>query len=387
MENEKKNRLVYFYAYLSIQVLYVYVNAYLPIYFVNASSVDLTKLALVLFTSYSFMFIKPIFALVLDRRVRSGNDINRKLLMSVGSIGILISFSIFLVSLELFVIFALFMGINFAFVSIVDVIVDKFIIEQNMDERIKEKNALSMQLGAVIGAILPNLFYFFLISDRTSLLQWTLFFIVGIAAVVPLVPVVALLHDKRDSKWEKTQEEAVESAFSLKAIALMCIFLFLVYGENLYNWLLEPWAVELVGNELFSIIMIGFVLVNAIGLIIAGKISHKYNTKLLLLLSTFIYGILLALAPFLNIYIFFLFIGIDQILAGFMLINMITIMIDLSRKHVLIFQIMASCIILAKVIFIPLGIALSASNTTEVIIALAGILTALSVIPLYFVEK
>ena len=47
---------------------------------------------------------------------------------------------------------------------------------------------------------------------------------------------------------------------------------------------------------------------------------------------------------------------------------------------------MSSSGILSKVLFIPLGTALSASISTEVIIMIGGILLAISAVPLYFVE-
>jgi MFS family permease len=288
----------------------------------------------------------------------------------------------------LLVVFTICLGINFAFVSIVDVTIDKIIVEQREGEKVKDKNALYIQLGAVIGAILPNIFYFVLISDKTSPGQWNLFFIAGIIAIIPLLPIVFLLKNNVRDDNEITPKSIEERQISIQAIVLMCIFLFFAYSENLFNWLLEPWALDRLGpaSDLFSIFMIIFILFNAIGLIFASIISHKYERKMLLISSTVFYGLILAIAPFMNIYIFFILVSITQIISGLLLINMITIMIDLSEKHVLVFQVMASFTILARVIFIPLGTALSASIATEIIIMIAGILTAISAVPVYFIE-
>jgi len=301
---------------------------------------------------------------------------------------LLISYIIFIFNLGLLVIFTLFLGINFAFVSIIDVTIDKIIVEQRKNEKLKDKNALFMQLGVVIGAILPNIFYFVLMSDKTSPGQWNLFFIIGIITIVPLLPIVFSLKNGVRVDNELTPKSIEDRQISIKAIALMCIFLFFAYSENLYNWLLEPWALDRLGSasDLFSIFMIIFIIFSAIGLIIAGKISHKYDRKMVLISSTVLYGIILAIAPFMNIYIFFLLVSITQIISGFFLINMISIMINLSEKQVLIFQVMASFTILAKVIFIPLGTALSANIATEIIIMIAGILITISAVPVYFIE-
>ena len=388
MDIQKKNRFVFFFTYFAAQILYIYINAYLPLYFANASNVDMTKLALVLFTSYSFMFIKPIYAIYLDFRERSGQGINRKFFVIIGAFGVLISFIIFILSLEFLVIFTIFLGLNFAFVSIVDVTIDKIIVEQRENEEIKDKNALFIQLGAVIGAVLPNIFYFIFMSDKTSQDQWSLFFILGIITIVPLLPIIFLMKDEVRDDNEIGLKSIMNIQISIKAIVLMCIFLFFAYSENLYNWLLEPWALNRLGSasDLFSIFMIIFIMLNAIGLIIAGKISHKYDRKLILISSTVLYGIILAISPFMNIFIFFILVSITQIISGFFLINMITIMIDISEKRVLIFQVMASFTILAKVLFIPLGTALSSIIATEIIIMIAGILTAISAVPVYFIK-
>jgi hypothetical protein len=98
-------------------------------------------------------------------------------------------------------------------------------------------------------------------------------------------------------------------------------------------------------------------------------------------------GGLLAIAPFLNIYVFFILVSITQILSGFFLISLTTLMIDVSQKKVVVFQIMASCAILAKVTLNPLGTALSAVLSTEIIIMIAGILLAIASVPVYFVER
>ena len=76
MKAQKKKYLLYFSIYLITKLMYVYINAYLPIYFAFASAVNITKLGLVLFVSYSFMFAKPLLAIYFDKS--SNNSINNK---------------------------------------------------------------------------------------------------------------------------------------------------------------------------------------------------------------------------------------------------------------------------------------------------------------------
>ena len=248
MIDEEKNRIVYFFVYFVAQILYIYINTYLPVYFAYISTIDITKLTLVLFTSYSFMFIKPFFAIFMEHREKKGRGLNRKLLITIGSFGAIISFVLFLINIELWLIFTLFLGINFGFICIVDVTIDKFIVEQNKDKKIKQKNALFIQLGATIGAIIPNIFYFMLMSDKTSSTQWNQFFIAGIIIILPLIPIIFMIQDNESKEVEEMPGNVIKAPISLKTIALMGIFLFLAYSNNLYNWVLEPWALERVNN-------------------------------------------------------------------------------------------------------------------------------------------
>ncbi len=386
MDIQKKNRIVYLFVYFVAYLLYVYINAYLPIYFAFASSIDISKLTLILLTSYSFMFTKPIFAIIVDYREKSGKKLKRKFIIIISTLLVIVSFIIIVISLELLVIFTLFLGINFAFVSILDVMVDKFIVEQNQDEKIKDRNVLYIQFGAILGSIFPNLF--FVASRKASLSFWNQFFLIGIIAIIPLLPIVMLLNVNGNNKQETVSMETQDVDISIKGIVLMGVFLFFAYSKNLYEWLLEPWAITRLGDAsgLFSIIMIILTIIDVISLILAVKISHKYERKHLLIISVILSGIILAIAPFLNIYLFLILINISEILSGFFLINKTTIMIDLSQKQVVIFQIMASFGILSKVIFIPLGTMLSASISTEVIIMIGGLLLTMSAIPLYLID-
>jgi len=75
----------------------------------------------------------------------------------------------------------------------------------------------------------------------------------------------------------------------------------------------------------------------------------------------------LIIVPFTDIITFFILLGIIQILAGFIVINIIVLMIEYSQKKVVYFQIMATFVFVAYVIFIPLGTYLSAFIATELI--------------------
>ncbi len=379
----KRNYLIYFYAYFIAQVIYIYLNVYLPIYFFNVLNVNRIQLAFVQIFSYSALFLKPIFAVYLDKE-----QFKRKRIIILSAFGIIISFIFFILNANLLVIFGIFLGINFAFISLMDVAIDKIVIENSTSEKIKDNNILCTQLGSISGAVLPNLIFLMIITDEYSLAIWNQFFLIGIISIIPLLFIVFLLKDVNIEK--KKVEKLEENPVKIISIVLMCLFIFLIYADKLYEYPLEPWALNALGMEnigLFSILMIIFIILNIIGIIFAGIFSKKYDRKKIIIISSIASGVLLIIAPFTNIFIFFILVGIIQILAGFLLINMISMIIDLSQKKVLYFQVMASFKALASVIFVPMGTLLSASIATELIIAAAGALIILSAIPMYFLEE
>ena len=383
MNTFKRNYLIYFYAYFIAQVIYIYLNVYLPIYFFNVLNVNRIQLAFVQIFSYSALFLKPIFAVYLDKE-----QFKRKRIIILSAFGIIISFIFFILNANLLVIFGIFLGINFAFISLMDVAIDKIVIENSTSEKIKDNNILCTQLGSISGAVLPNLIFLMIITDEYSLAIWNQFFLIGIISIIPLLFIVFLLKDVNIEK--KKVEKLEENPVKIISIVLMCLFIFLIYADKLYEYPLEPWALNALGMEnigLFSILMIIFIILNIIGIIFAGIFSKKYDRKKIIIISSIASGVLLIIAPFTNIFIFFILVGIIQILAGFLLINMISMIIDLSQKKVLYFQVMASFKALASVIFVPMGTLLSASIATELIIAAAGALIILSAIPMYFLEE
>jgi len=62
-------------------------------------------------------------------------------------------------------------------------------------------------------------------------------------------------------------------------------------------------------------------------------------------------------------------------------------MIQISERKVLKFQIMASFGILGRLVFTPIGTALTTVITTEWIITIAGILQLTCLLPLFFIGK
>lgn len=377
MKTEKQNYIIYFYIYFAVQLIYILIHSYLPIYFYKILDVDRVKLAFVQIISYSALFVKPLISIYFDKTEKPKLSI--RLILIISSSIFSISLIAFLITLPLLLLFGIFLGINFAFQSIIDVIADKVLIKKSDTEQQKNKNVLWIRLGAVIGALTTPVL--------AMIFSWSLIFISSVIFTIPLIFIVAFL-----GKPEYTQDtiplskETFSSEFSLRNITLLCIFAFLLYADMLYEYPLEPFLVDYLGQTIFSILLLIFIIINAIGIIIAGLYSHKFDRKKILIYNTILVGIVLCLAPFAPFLLFVILYGVLQIVSGFITVNLTSLMIDVSKEKVTIFQLVAAFIVLARVILIPLGTYLSSFLGTEWIIFIAGGLFLLAIIPLIFIN-
>ncbi|TFF97134.1 MAG: MFS transporter, partial [Promethearchaeota archaeon] len=334
----KRNYFVYFYAYFVSNLILIFINVMLPIYFFNILNVNRIELAIIQFTAYLILFTKPIISIYFDK-VRS----TRKIFLIISSIGTLTSFIFLTLYLNILTIFGIFLSINLLCVSVTDVVVDKMIVEYSPDEKTKDRNARYIFLGGMSGAIFPTIISFFIFTDLYSIPTWYLFFLILSFAIIPMIFMSCLLKDSFDSN--KKEVDTIENNIDKKSILLLCICAFFAYGEKIYDYPLEPWLIEKWGEQYFSLlllILMIMILINALGLVIASIISNRYNRKNLLALSCFLYGLLMIIAPFTDKITFFIIFGIMQIIAGFMVVNLFSLMIKHSHKKVWIFQLLSS---------------------------------------------
>lgn len=383
MNPYKRNYLIYFYMYFVIQMVYIYVNVYLPIYFFNILKVNRIELAFVQIFSYSAFFIRPLIAIYFDKEKYA---IKRLIILS--SVGIFISFIFFIFNLNLLIIFGIFLGINFACASIMRVAIEKIIIVNSPDDRTKNKNALSIQLGAVFGALFPNIIFIIIFTDLYSLPTWNQFFLIGILSLFPIVIFGFLL--KITTEPINEMKTTTENRIDKRRIILLSIILFLFYAEGIYEYPAEPWILNKIGEEnvsLLAMLIAITIVINALGLILASFYTDKFDRIKVLTFSSLAYGILLIIAPFTDMFIFFILFVIMQIFSGFIVVNLIALMIEFSQKRAVYFQLMTASAILAIVIFVPLGTYLSAFIATELIFVAAGVMKLISIIPILLLTE
>lgn len=373
MKPEKQNYILYFYIYFAIQVIYILIHSYLPIYFYKYLDVDRIELAFVQIISYSAFFAKPLISIYFDKTDEPKFSIRTILIIS--STMFTLSIVGFLITLPLLLLFGIFLGINFAFQSVLDVIADKVLIKKSDSEQQKDRNVLWVRLGAVLGAVTTPIL--------AMIFSWSLIFVSCVILTVPTILIVAFIGKPEYTKDTiPLSKETFSSDYSLRNIVLLCVFAFLLYADMLYEYPLEPFLVDYLGEGIFSLLLLIFIIINAVGIVLAGLYSHKFDRKKLLIYNIIIVGVVLCLAPFSPFWLFVALYGILQIIGGFITVNLTSLMIDVSNEKVTIFQIIAAFIVLARVILIPLGTFLSSFLETEWIIFFAGGLFLLALIPL-----
>ncbi len=402
METYKRNYLVYFYAYFAATAIMLYIHTYLPILFLRIYSIEEIEIVFVQIFSYSALFLKPVISIYFDKYKSK-----RGIIAIISAVGIILSFILLVINLTLLIIFSILLGLTFAFISLLDVIIDKVIIDRSLDEESKSKNILFTQLGALSGSIFVSVVYLIIMSDLYSIEVWNHFFLIGIISIAPIIFIMFLLKDnpmlnKSESKENiKDLEKSCEAISSSQKITnwmknnpqilLMCLFLFLYSANYLLEWTLEPWILDQFGEEgvmIYTLSFIILVLINAFSMILASKKFQDLDRKKVIMISLIMAGILYAIAPFVGLIGFIILIAISQFFAGFLSIYLIAMVIDLSQEKGTYYQLMASFVVLAEVIFVPLGTYLSGLDfvSAQLLFVITGMAFIVSVIPIYYIK-
>ncbi|MFX0024845.1 MAG: MFS transporter [Candidatus Hermodarchaeota archaeon] len=372
----KSSLFIYFYTYFSADMIFVYTRSYLPIYFSNIIKIDTSQLSFVLFLSYLALLLRPPISIYFDRK-----DSKRKLLVVLSGFAILVSFSLLTFSLHSTLLFGVLYAILLAFISISTVGVNKIMISQSPDLNSKNRNALLIQIGSISGSLFP-IFIFLISVDSSS--NWNIFFIMGIIFTSPLLFFIFFLKEKPHDNYQ--EEKITKNSFNKKPIILICLFLFLAYSDRLFSYSIKPWISTQTDTTFFSILWFILILIYTFGNIIGSIFFKKLNCKKTLLITTFIIGIILFLAPFTNFSFFLVIYGAYFFISGLFLIKLIPYKMELAQNRVFYYQLMTMFSILASVIFIPMGAYFYEFIETEIIIMISGILIILSIIPFYFVK-
>lgn len=373
-ETRKFNIFVLFYGMIYVQIILITVHVYIPVFLFNTLNVDRESLALSQILSYSAFLLQPLISLYFDKKREKTN-----LIIFLSVLCSAISYALFVVSLNSILLLGIFLGITFALVSILDVAIDKVLVVNSTDERVKSRNIQYKQLGGMIGAVIPNILFLVFMGDVYEVSDWNLFFFSGFSLLVPFIIIIVFFKLNKDVDSKET-EETEHFKIPRSQFFIMCLAVFLLYSDSLYEYPLEPWIVEKFGQislQYYSLALIIFILIDLISVIAASsyiKRKGEQIRKKSFTIAIAITGILHFFIPFSGFWGFIGIVIIFQILFGFLIVNLLSYMTDVSKKQVLYYELMTAFIFIGKVVFIPLGTYLSGIANTEILFVIVGIL-------------
>lgn len=389
LNTTKRNYIIFFFTFFATNVVFIYVNVYLPVYFFNVLNINRVELAFVQLFAYLAWFAQPLIAIYFDKE-RS----NMRFLVVISAIGMVVSFFLFILNLSLLIVFGIFLAIYFVCTSIMLVAINKIFVSYSLDDKTKGRNSVYILMGGITGALLPNVVAIMLFGDFYSLTIWNMFFLIGVISVFPVI-IISLMVRFDMTNVEETGmvdeiEKIEEVQIDKRGIILLSIIYFLIFVEYIYQYPMEPWLLDKFGVENFTFILILFgivILLNATGIVLGGVFSNKLEKTKVLFMASLIYGILLLIAPFTGLILFFTLFGIMNVCSGLIIVNITILMNEYSQKKVVYYQTIFIFGVLSVVIFVPTGTYLSAFIATEIIIIIAGISKLICLIPILFLAR
>ncbi len=386
MEDKKSYRIVYIYGYLIANVLLRVMNSYLPIYYLNIIGIPKQEVANVLFLALLTQGLKPFLSIYLDKKPQK-----TRIMIMATPLFLVTSIVFFFFTLASVILFAIFLTTSLTLMFFLDVGIDKYIVAVSPTEEIKNKNSFYTQVGATLGTVIMTVAFMAVMNDYSLQSNWNLLFSIAIGITIFFIPISLILRNARIRPDEQKQEIEINFKRKLtsKPVVLMSIFLFLYTGDALYDWVLESWIVTKFGASGFSLfnslamIWIAFTLV---GYIIAKYKFKKSKTKTISY-TMFVIGILYIIAPFTDFMTMFVCFTFVNLLAGFILIKIFALMIEISERQVTVFQLMAAFTIIARISLTSLGLSLYVFLPGEVVIAMGGVLFVLAGFPLLFLKE
>ncbi|MFO8020272.1 MAG: MFS transporter [Promethearchaeia archaeon] len=387
------NKLSFMIVYFSTTAVLVYLNTYLPVFFFNVLNVDRVKLSFIQLFSYAGLLLKPIFGFISDKY--SIRNYKRKPYLIVSALILFLSFMGITFNLSELYIFGIFLCVNFIASSMLEVATKGLLVDVSFSREEKTKNTFFTKIGAALGSMFPNVVFLFYFQNIYSVGAWTLFLSFSFLFLIPLV-IFALFssENERSSRAFSKENHSSQSGstppkFKLSYISI-CLFIFLLYGDKLFEFPLEPWIVDKFGENqfyLFSLLMIIGIFVNMVGFFIGTYILKNINRKNIIAFCTALCGVFEILFGFVSFFALLVLFAIVQILAGIISVNLSSLILEFAKdKNVFYIQIIILFFSLSIIIFVPLGTFLSSFLATEIIFILSGTILVISLLPLSMVR-
>jgi len=372
-------------------------NTYIPVLLITVLGIPEAEIAFAQLISYLAFFAKPIFALISDKaRKDEGKQINRRLFIFSGGIGLFTSFLFMIVSIQLMIIFGIFWSVNYFCMSIIDVAIDGNIIDTSPNVRSREKKITIIQIGNSAGNISAYILYLIYITNIANLNEWNNFLIFQLFSLIPLIGISMFMYEavvKREQEREPIKGETVRKLSSSRrktSFGCMALFLILFYSEALVEIPFEPWLVSRWGQEGFK--MYSFLLIFApflfiIGYLLKNTVFKYSDRKKILYISLISIGLFNMLIPLIDFWIFIILASIIIIPTAMAYICFVSIMMEFAGdKYSYKFQILAAMVIISKLLFGPMGTFLSGILDVNILLIIVGILVLSSIIPIYLIK-
>jgi len=397
MDN-KVNQISYIFIYLVYSSVFVFLNNYFPILFLDVLDVNRILLAFMQLLAYSILLLRPAFAAITDRyRI---NGYQRKYYIIVSGYLLAIFYILMGFTFNNIIIFGLLLFFIFLLITMLDVSTKSLIIDTSPSKERQKKAFFFIAVGQSLGKSLPMFLYIVLMNDIYSINSWRIFFFYSYLLLIPLMSILPFISEmkQRESQFIEdcdnfafSHSDDTENNPNFKTIiVLLCIFVFFAFSDIIFAYPFFPFLLSKFGSNkfnLFNFFLIFYFLISIMSSAIGTFFIKRIRPKKIILILIPIIGSIYILYVFVDFifFIFLYFIGSSLGIITNLNISVFIMKFGKGNKSIY-FHLIASFKNLSFFIFLPLGTLLSNFISTEYIIIIGAVLLSLCIIPLIFIK-
>ena len=390
------NYISYIFIYLVYTSIFVYLNTYFPILFLDVLDTNRIILALIQFLAYFIFLFRPIFAVITDKYKIRGYRRKYYILFS----GYILTTIYILMGLTFLniLIFGVFLVLIFLSSTMLDVSTKSLIIDNSPTSETKKRAFFFIIIGQSLGKVFPYFLYFVLINDVYSINSWTTFFICSYVLLLPLLGSLPFINESNKSQIIENSansnisdhKDLSQSPHSKIIFILLCIFVFFAFSDAIFAYPFFPYLLTRFGTNkfnLFNFFLIFYFLLSimsgAAGTFLIKRIKPK---KIILILIPMI-GLIYMSYTIVDFTLFTIlyFTGSSLVTIANLNISVYIMKFKKGNKSIY-YHLITSFRNLSIFIFLPLGTLLSSFISTEYLIVIGAILLNFCIIPLIYIK-
>lgn len=380
----------FFIVYFTLSSITAYLTVYLPVYLLSILNVNRSELAFIQIYSYSVLFLAPFLGFLFDKYAHY-----KKLIINFSIFLFLFSSLATLLSGTIIHIFGICLALNLLCHEIIKVGMGRILIESSLNEVIKDRSLIVINISSNIGGFIPSLIFILVVTNVFDLNLWTDFLLFGGISLIPILFAIFCFDYKYpvQGKIEKLKVKENHNKFYYYQIFFLTLSFIMIWSDRLYLYPFTSWLLSKFGQnglKTFSSSYVFFLILNTFGYIIGQKLSKRFKRKNIILIMNSVYICLIFLMAFSNLFFLIIIYALNWFVSGIMLLNYTSLIISLSKNvkyQTVSIQILRFAVAIASVIFIPMGTFLSSSISTEFLILIAGFLSFFSLIPLILMKS